>query len=55
MQKSGEFPGPYVNKPLESDSQIVRQDYDVNEIGARKSAQPKDSRNEMTIKHVEGK
>ena len=47
------FPGPNINRLIEEDPQIVKVPMDHEEWGARKSAQPKDIANSMTIKHVE--
>ncbi len=47
------FPQPYINKPMENDALIKRVKLDHAETGSRPSAMPKDTRNDMTIKHVE--
>lgn len=52
---SERFPGPNYNRIIESDPQVVKVDMETAEWGARKSAQPKDIRNGMTIKHVSNK
>jgi len=47
------FPGPYLNRLIEEDPQIVRVPLDKMGFGARKSAQPKNISNSMTLKHVD--
>jgi hypothetical protein len=37
-----------------SDPRIIAQDYDKQDMGARKSALPKLTRNGMTIAHIKG-
>ena len=47
------FPNvPKYNQLIEKDPQIVKIDMDITEFGARKSAQPTNVKNSMTIKHV---
>lgn len=46
------FPGPSINRLLDSSPKIVRVAMDSTEWGARKSAQPKDIKNTMTLSHV---
>lgn len=49
------FPGPSINRVIDSDPQIVRVPLDETGIAGRRSAQPKNIKNDMTIKHVGGK
>jgi hypothetical protein len=49
------FPGPSINRLLDSSPKIVRVAMDTAEWGARKSAQPKSVKNDMTLSHVSQK
>jgi len=51
--KSG-FPRPMINMPVDSDSQLVKVDFNNQDMGSRPSAMPKKTMNDMTIKHVGG-
>jgi hypothetical protein len=46
------FPGPSINRLLDSSPKIVRVDQSNAEWGSRKSAMPKNVRNDMTIEHT---
>lgn len=46
------FLAPNINRVLDNSPKIVRVAMDTMEWGARKSAQPKNVKNEMTISHV---
>ena len=46
------FPGPSINKLMDSSPKIVRVDQANAEWGARKSAMPKSVKNSMTLEHV---
>lgn len=47
------FPQPYINSPTENSAMIKRVKLENAEIGSRPSSMPKDTSNDMTIKHVE--
>jgi hypothetical protein len=49
------FPGPSINRLLDSSPKIVRVPMESAEWGARKSAQPKNTKNDMTLSHVSNK
>jgi len=49
------FPGPSINKLMDSSPKIVRVDQANAEWGARKSSMPKNVKNSMTLSHVGGK
>lgn len=49
------FPGPNYNRLIENDPQIVKVEMDQMGWGSRKSGQPKDIKNSMTIEHVGNK
>lgn len=49
------FPGPNINRIIDSDPQIVKVPMEKMDWGSRMSGQPKDISNAMTIKHVESK
>ena len=49
---SKNFPGPNINRLIDQDPQIVKVPMEDMGWGARKSAQPKDIANSMTVKHV---
>ncbi len=49
---SGKFPWPYLNKIVEEDPQIIKVPMDYMEWASRKSAQPKDIKNNMSVEHV---
>lgn len=46
------FPSPSMNHLIDEDPMIVKVPMDHTEFGARRSAQPKDIKNSMTIVHV---
>lgn len=46
------FPGPSINRLLDNSPKIVRVPMESTDWGARKSAQPKDIKNSMTLSHV---
>lgn len=48
------FPGPSINRLIDEDPMIVKVPMEKMDWGARKSAQPKDTKNSMTIRHVGG-
>lgn len=48
------FPGPKLDKIIDTDPQIVKVPMDYMEFGARQSALPKNTKNSMTLKHVGG-
>lgn len=47
------FPQPYINTPTENEALIKRVKLDNAEIGSRPSSMPMNTKNDMTIKHVE--
>lgn len=49
---SNKFPGPGINRLIDSDPQIVKVKMETAEFAARSSALPKDTKNDMTIRHV---
>jgi len=49
------FPGPNINRLLDSSPKIVRVAMESVEWSARKSAQPKNVKNDMTLSHVSQK
>jgi hypothetical protein len=49
------FPQANRNKIIDSDPQIKRVDLDTVETAGRQSAQPKEIKNDMTLKHVTSK
>ena len=49
------FLAPNINRVLDSSPKIVRVAMDTMEWGARKSAQPKNTHNDMTLSHVSQK
>lgn len=46
------FPGPSINRLLDSSPKIVRVDQANAEWGSRKSSMPKNTSNSMTLEHV---
>jgi hypothetical protein len=46
------FPGPNINRIIDTDPQIVKVPMDKEDWGARMSGQPKNVSNSMTIRHV---
>lgn len=46
------FPGPNINRIIEEDPQIVKVNLEATEWGGRKSAQPSDIKNKMSLEHV---
>lgn len=46
------FPGPSINRLIDSSPKIVKVPMESMDWGARKSAQPKDVKNSMTLRHV---
>jgi len=46
------FPGPNINRIIDTDPQIVKVPMDKEDWGSRMSAQPKNIANSMTIRHV---
>ncbi len=49
---AGKFPWPSLNRIVEEDPQIIKVPMEYSEWGARKSAQPKDIKNNMSLEHV---
>lgn len=51
------FPGPNINRLIDTDPQIIKVPMAHTEFGSRPSALPPDGKvkNEMTIKHVSSK
>ena len=49
---AGKFPWPYINKIVEEDPQIIKVPMDYVEWGGRKSAQPENIKNNMSLEHV---
>ena len=49
---AGKFPWPYLNKIVEEDPQIIKVPMDNMEWASRKSALPKDIKNNMSLEHV---
>lgn len=46
------FPGPNLNRVIDTDPQIIKVPMDKTEFGSRSSAIPKNLQNAMTIQHV---
>lgn len=46
------FPGPNINRLIDTDPQIIRVPMEHAEFGCRPSAQPKKIVNEMTLDHI---
>lgn len=49
------FPGPNINRLLDSSPKIVRVPMEAAEWSSRKSAQPKGVKNDMNLSHVSQK
>lgn len=48
------FPGPTYTRLIDKSPDIVKVGMDNMDIGARPSAMPKNTKNDMTIRHVKG-
>lgn len=46
------FPGPNMNRVIDTDPQIIKVPMDHTEFGGRTSAIPKNIQNQMTLQHV---
>jgi hypothetical protein len=49
---TNKFPSPGISHLIDEDSQIVKVPLDYMDTGARKSALPKNVKNQMTLSHV---